>query len=131
MRYGNREGTRGWFALSQARFRDAPTARPRRHLGPFLRPFHAASVGFSRSALDRPHLLEVCFAQRHRRQRPNTPPAVFRQLLTLSDLVRRSIGRVHSWTTAHAEVERKCTRELARIGATLNQIARWANDLTP
>ena len=127
MRYGNREGTRGWLALSQARFRDAPTARPRRHLGPFLRPFHAASVGFSRPALDRPHLLEVCFAQRHRRQRPNTPPAVFRQLLTLSDLVRRSIGRVHSWTTAHAEVERKRTRELARIGATLNQIARWAN----
>ena len=23
------------------------------------------------------------------------------------------------------------TRELARIEATLNQIARWANDLTP
>ena len=69
----------------------------------------------------------MCFAQRHRRQRPNTPPAVVRQLLTLSDLVRRSIGRVHSWTTAHAEVERKRTRELARIGATLNQIARWAN----
>ena len=28
---------------------------------------------------------------------------------------------------AHAEVERERTRELARIGANLNQIARWAN----
>ena len=27
----------------------------------------------------------------------------------------------------HAEVERERTRELARIGANLNQIARWAN----
>ena len=47
--------------------------------------------------------------------------------LTLSDLVRRAIGRVHAWTVAHAEVERERTRELARIGANLNQIARWAN----
>ncbi len=49
--------------------------------------------------------------------------------LTLSDLVRRSVGRVHPWTVAHAEVERERTRELARIGANLNQIARWANTL--
>ena len=34
--------------------------------------------------------------------------------LTLSDLVRRSVGRVRPWT-------------VARIGANLNQIARWAN----
>ena len=47
--------------------------------------------------------------------------------LTLSDLVRRAIGRVHTWTVAHAEVERERTREVARIGANLNQIARWAN----
>ena len=47
--------------------------------------------------------------------------------LTLSDLVRRAIGRVHAWTVAHAEVERERTREVARIGANLNQIARWAN----
>ena len=47
--------------------------------------------------------------------------------LTLSDLVRRSIGRVRTWTTAHAEVERDRTRELARLGNNLNQIARWAN----
>ena len=47
--------------------------------------------------------------------------------LTLSDLVRRSLGRVHTWTVAHAEVERERTRELARIGNNLNQIARWSN----
>jgi len=48
--------------------------------------------------------------------------------LTLSDLVRRSIGRVRTWTIAHAEVERERTRELARLGNNLNQIARWANN---
>ena len=47
--------------------------------------------------------------------------------LSLSDLVRRSIGRVRTWTAAHAELERERTRELARIGSNLNQIARWAN----
>ena len=47
--------------------------------------------------------------------------------LTLSDLVRRSVARARTWTVAHAEVERERTRELARIGNNLNQIARWAN----
>ncbi len=47
--------------------------------------------------------------------------------LTLSGLVHRSIGRVRTWTVAHAEVERERTRELARLGNNLNQIARWAN----
>ena len=47
--------------------------------------------------------------------------------LTLSDLVRRSVRRVRTWTVAHAEVERERTRELARLGNNLNQIARWAN----
>ncbi len=47
--------------------------------------------------------------------------------LTLSDLIRRSIGRAHTWTVAHAEVERERTREVARVGNNLNQIARWAN----
>ena len=32
-----------------------------------------------------------------------------------------------SRVVAHAELERKRTRELARIGSNLNQIARWAN----
>ena len=43
--------------------------------------------------------------------------------LSLSDLLRRSIGRVRTWTVAAAEVERERTRELARIGSNLNQIA--------
>ena len=47
--------------------------------------------------------------------------------LSLSDLVRRSVGQVRPWTVAHAELERERTRELARIGSNLNQIARWAN----
>ena len=47
--------------------------------------------------------------------------------LSLSDLVRRSVGRVRTWTVAHAELERERTRKLARIGSNLNQIARWAN----
>ena len=47
--------------------------------------------------------------------------------LSLSDLVRRSLGRVRTWTVAHSELERERTRELARIGSNLNQIARWAN----
>ena len=47
--------------------------------------------------------------------------------LTLSDLVRRSVGRVRPWTVAHAAVERERTRQVARIGTNLNQIARWAN----
>ena len=47
--------------------------------------------------------------------------------LTLSDLIRRSVGRVHTWTVAHADVERERTQQVARIGNNLNQIARWAN----
>ena len=30
--------------------------------------------------------------------------------LTLSDLFRRSVGRVHTWTVAHADVERERTQ---------------------
>ena len=47
--------------------------------------------------------------------------------LTLSDLVRRAVGRTHTWTAAHAEVERERTRQVARVGNNLNQIARWSN----
>ena len=47
--------------------------------------------------------------------------------LTLSDLVRRSVGRVRPSTVAHAEVKRERTREVAGIGCNLNQTARWAN----
>ena len=41
--------------------------------------------------------------------------------------MRRSVGRVRTWTAPAAEVERERTRELARIGNNLNQIARWSN----
>ena len=47
--------------------------------------------------------------------------------LTLSDLVRGSVGRTRTWTVAHAEVERERVQQVARIGNNLNQIARWAN----
>ena len=46
--------------------------------------------------------------------------------LTLSDLVRRSVGRARTWTIGHVEVDRERTRELARVGNNLNQIARPA-----
>ena len=37
------------------------------------------------------------------------------------------MARTRTWTAAAAKVERERTRELARIGSNLNQIARWAN----
>ena len=45
----------------------------------------------------------------------------------LSDLLRRAMARTRTWTAAAAEVERERTRQVARIGNNLNQIARWAN----
>ena len=45
----------------------------------------------------------------------------------LSDLVRRAMAHTRTWTAAAAEVERERTRQIARIGNNLNQIARWAN----
>ena len=47
--------------------------------------------------------------------------------LPLSTLVRRALGRVRTWTAARVDVEQARTRELARIGSNLNQLARWAN----
>ena len=45
----------------------------------------------------------------------------------LSDLLRQAMARTRTWTAAAAEVERERTRQIARIGNNLNQIARWAN----
>ena len=45
----------------------------------------------------------------------------------LSDLLRRAMARTRTWSAAAAEVERDRTRQIARIGNNLNQIARWAN----
>ena len=47
--------------------------------------------------------------------------------LTLSDLVRQSLGRVRSWTVGDRRAARERVQQLARIGNNLNQIARWAN----
>ena len=47
--------------------------------------------------------------------------------MPLSELLRRAMARTRTWTAAAAKVERERTRELARIGSNLNQIARWAN----
>ena len=47
--------------------------------------------------------------------------------LPLSTLVRRALSRVRTWTAGRVDVEQARTRELARIGSNLNQLARWAN----
>ncbi len=46
---------------------------------------------------------------------------------TLSDLIRESLERVRSWTPENKDVENERLRHLAKIGANLNQIAKWAN----
>ena len=56
--------------------------------------------------------------------------------LSVSDLVRQAMARTGAWTPSPAdaereralEVERRRTREVARIGNNVNQIARWANE---
>ena len=45
----------------------------------------------------------------------------------LSDLLRQAMARTRTWTATATEVERERTRQVARIGNNLNQIARWAN----
>ena len=45
----------------------------------------------------------------------------------LSDLLRQAMARTRTWTVAAAEAKRERTRQIARIGNNLNQIARWAN----
>ena len=44
----------------------------------------------------------------------------------LSVLIRRAMARTRTWTARAAGVERERTRQVARIGNSLNQIARWA-----
>ena len=45
----------------------------------------------------------------------------------LSDLLRQAMARTRTWSAAAADVERERTRQIARIGKNLNQVARWAN----
>ena len=47
--------------------------------------------------------------------------------VTLSELLRQAMSRTQTWTAPSMEVERERTRQVARIGSNLNQIARWAN----
>ncbi len=44
-----------------------------------------------------------------------------------SALLREAMARTHAWTAAARSVERERTRQIARIGNNLNQLARWAN----
>ena len=45
----------------------------------------------------------------------------------LSELLRQAMARTRTWTARAVAVERERTRQVARIGNNLNQIARWAN----
>ena len=47
--------------------------------------------------------------------------------VTLSELLRQAMSRTQTWTAPAMAVERERTRQVARIGSNLNQIARWAN----
>ena len=45
----------------------------------------------------------------------------------LSGLLWQAMARTRTWTAAAADPERERTRQVARIGNNLNQLARWAN----
>ena len=47
--------------------------------------------------------------------------------LTTSELLRRAMRRTRVWTAEAADEQRALVREVARIGANVNQIARWVN----
>ena len=44
-----------------------------------------------------------------------------------SALLRRAMARTRTWTAPAQAIERERTRQIARIGNNLNQLARWAN----
>ena len=48
----------------------------------------------------------------------------------VSDLLRQAMTRTRTWTAPAAAVQRERTRQIARIGNNLNQLARWANTHT-
>ena len=47
--------------------------------------------------------------------------------MTISDLIRQAISRTKTWTVADKSLVKEQTRQIARIGNNLNQIAKWAN----
>jgi len=62
-----------------------------------------------------------------RDERENWKSRAHQAGVPLSDLIRKAIGRVRTWTLEDKTAHRERTRELARIGNNLNQIARWCN----
>ena len=44
-----------------------------------------------------------------------------------SALLRQAMARSRTWTAPARAIERERTRQIARIGNNLNQLARWAN----
>ena len=47
--------------------------------------------------------------------------------MSISNLLRQAIFRTKTWTVADKSLVKEQTRQIARIGNNLNQIARWAN----
>ncbi len=47
-----------------------------------------------------------------------------------SALLRLAMARTRTWTAPALAVERERSRQIARIGSNLNQLARWANTHT-
>ena len=44
-----------------------------------------------------------------------------------SALLRQAMARTRTWTAPALAIERERSRQIARIGNNLNQLARWAN----
>ena len=47
--------------------------------------------------------------------------------LTLSNLIRQAMSKTRTWTASNSSLVQEQTRQIARIGNNLNQIAKWAN----
>ena len=47
--------------------------------------------------------------------------------LPLSELVRQAMARTQTWTAPALAADLERSRQIARVGNNLNQIARWAN----
>ena len=61
------------------------------------------------------------------RRAPVRRTVVAHARVTPAELLRQAMARTQTWTAPAREVERERTRQIARIGSNLNQIARWAN----
>ena len=44
-----------------------------------------------------------------------------------SELLREAMARTRTWTASARAVERERTRQIARVGNNLNQLAHWVN----